>query len=76
MSDSEDMQVDEALLPSVEEAQKKLNAAEVALAAKQEEVDKNTASAILRREELYFTRTSLLKEQLRLRGELEPKLQR
>ena len=40
MSDSEDMQVDEALLPSVEEAQKKLNAAEVALAAKQEEVDK------------------------------------
>ena len=37
------------------------------------EVDKNTASAILRREELYFTRTSLLKETLRLRGELERK---
>ena len=37
------------------------------------ELDKNTSSAILRREELYFTRTSLLKEQLRLRGELEKK---
>lgn len=37
------------------------------------EVDKNTASAILRREELHFTRTSLLKETLRLRGELENK---
>ena len=33
------------------------------------EVDKNTTSSILRREELYFTRTNLLKEQLRLRGE-------
>lgn len=37
------------------------------------EVDKNTSSAILRREELYFTRTNMLKEQLRLRGELERK---
>ena len=37
------------------------------------EVDKNTTSSILRREELYFTRTNLLKEQLRLRGELERK---
>ena len=37
------------------------------------EVDRNTTSAILRREELHFTRTSLLKETLRLRGELERK---
>ena len=35
------------------------------------EVDKNTTSSILRREELYFTRTNMLKEQIRLRGELE-----
>ena len=35
------------------------------------EVDKNTTSAILRREELYFTRTNMLKEQLRLRQEFE-----
>ena len=33
------------------------------------DLDKNTSSAILRREELYFTRTSLLKEQLRLAKE-------
>lgn len=37
------------------------------------EVDKNTGNAIRRREELYFTRTSLLKEALRLRSELERK---
>jgi hypothetical protein len=37
------------------------------------EIDKSTSSSILRREELYFTRTNLLKEQLRLRGELERK---
>lgn len=35
------------------------------------ELDRNTSSSILRREELYFTRTNLLKEQLRLKGELE-----
>ena len=35
-----------------------------------QEVDRNTHSAILRREELYFTRTNLLKENLRLRGEV------
>jgi hypothetical protein len=37
------------------------------------DVDRNTSSAILRREELHFTRTAMLKEQLRLRGELERK---
>jgi hypothetical protein len=35
------------------------------------EVDRNASGAIRRREELYFTRTNMLKEQLRLRGELE-----
>ena len=38
-----------------------------------QEVDKNTTSSILRREELYFTRTNMLKEVARLRGELEKK---
>lgn len=35
------------------------------------EVDRNTSSSILRREELHFTRTQLLREQLRLKGEIE-----
>ena len=37
------------------------------------EVDRNTSSSILRREELHFTRTQLLRETLRLKGELEHK---
>ena len=36
-----------------------------------QEVDKNTSGIIRRREELYFTRTNLLKETARLKGELE-----
>lgn len=35
------------------------------------EIDKNTTNSIMRREELYFTRTNLLKETARLRTELE-----
>ena len=36
-----------------------------------QEVDKNASTVIRRREELYFTRTNLLKETLRLRSEIE-----